>query len=329
MDLTIYVSPTGDDASAGRTPDRPVATIARAHALVLERAPTGDVSVLFEPGIYRQQSVDWSFRPARGHRVTFRPREERGNRRPTFHACAADGSACVTRSFFRLDATGATNVTFDHLRFERYQGVLNFDGSETNERELNSGNQVLRCVFREIGQLWQPDEPPATYAVRLQNSRNNVIAWNEFVSVKNGEGPELIHALYLAHGASHNEIHHNSFRGISGDAIKIRNRSNANHIHDNVATLTGEHALVNDWFERSGGECPSWGTVVESNATAGRGTCDGPLDFYYDYGFGTNGCTGPRGVSRAIVRGNTRRPLPACDRPPTTAPRGSTAPPPP
>lgn len=326
VDLTVYVSPTGDDASSGRTRDQPVQSIARAHAIVVGSAPTGNVTVLFDSGGYRRQSVDWTFRPAPGKRVTFRPRVWDGAHRPTFHACATDGSACVPRSFFRLAARGATNVTFDHLAFERYQTVLNFDGSPTNERELNSGNQVLHCVFHEIGQLWQPTLPPAAYAVRLQNSRDNEVAWNEFDAVRNREGPELIHPLYLAHGASHNEIHHNTFRDSSGDAIKIRDRSNFNRVHDNVATLSGEHALVNDWYERSSGECPSWGTLVESNTTAGLGSCQGALGFYYDYGFGTNGCSGPPGAPRVTERHNTQGPLPTCDRSPTSEPTGPTRP---
>jgi hypothetical protein len=83
-----------------------------------------------------------------------------------------------------------------------------------------------------------------------------------------------MHAVYLAHGSSDNQVTANRFSGVSGDPIRVRDESNRNYVADNVFTTTGSDAFISDWWcdksqntacTKTSGECPSWENQFRDN----------------------------------------------------------------
>src|SRR5690606_8087383 len=67
----------------------------------------------------------------------------------------------------------------------------------------------------------------------------SVIAGNTFTNLESDYRGPLLHAVYLSHNSSYNEIRDNIFEIVSGDAIRVRDNSNFNAIYRNKENRAG------------------------------------------------------------------------------------------
>jgi hypothetical protein len=262
--LVIFIGPNGSDQNSGFTLDTPILTLNRAQEILRDqlRNHHRDVEIRIGAGTYRNQTVRWTFTmPA--HTITFMPLLDDKNR-PVF-----DGSSTKDSTWFRLDhADGQkTNLVFHYIRVEGYSTAIDFRGNRDRIEGFNSSNRIFGSYFFNIGK-------GSTAAVRLVHSKNNEIINSHFVDVLRSGGCGQLHALYLAHMSSGNQILRNRFENSCGDPIRIRDYSNDNIINENNLIRVGINAAYTDWYcdhdEQSNctkktAECPSWDNQFREN----------------------------------------------------------------
>jgi hypothetical protein len=282
----VYLSPTGVDANSGLSVAEPVRTLTRVQEVLRVAAPTTDVEVRIEQGVYVAPPTTWTFLVP-GHTVTFLPIDYE-------HGGGADDIA--GRPVFRGDGTsgfwltaqlpaghpgGAVGLRFYYLQVDRYDlGGLKLDGGVTTAEGIrrpatsgHNGNVIIGMYFTRLGSRWA-GIAHGYGGVDLVNSRDNLILENHFVRLENtGTGEGLIHGVYLAHHSIANTIRGNRFEMISGDPIRTRNDSNDNEAFRNVFQRSGETAQYSDWFcdagcargNRGSRECASHGNAFWEN----------------------------------------------------------------
>jgi len=262
--LVVFMGPNGRDQNSGFTLNTPILTLKRAQHVLRDqlRNRHRDVEIRIGAGTYRNQTVRWTFTmPA--HTITFMPLLDDKNR-PVF-----DGSSTKDATWFRLDhADGRkTNLVFHYIRVENYSTAIDFRGNRDRTEGFNSSNRIFGSYFFNIGK-------GSTAAVRLVHSKNNEIINSHFVDVLRSDGCGQLHALYVAHMSSGNQILRNRFENSCGDPIRIRDYSNDNIINENNLIRVGVNAAYTDWYcdhdERSDctkktPECPSWDNQFREN----------------------------------------------------------------
>lgn len=195
-----------------------------------------------------------------------------GDGRPIFRG-RSEGTWLVVRA----PGAGHIDLAIQRLEITDYQTAISVNGNRSSIAGWVGGLQIVNNRFARIGSP-RPDQSPSTAAIRLVNSRNNLIIGNEFESVRNARSCGGLHAVYMAHMSSHNLIRSNSFVDGCGDVIKVRDQSNDNRIEQNTFERQEGHALLLDSFcdklsrtdcTKAGGECPSWNNVFEGNTIRG------------------------------------------------------------
>ena len=209
------------------------------------------------------------------HTLTFLPAAHRfgkpfSGKRPVF-----DGQRHEGYFFYASISDGQrSNIRLVGLEVRNYVvGGVAFVGEAVHgPKTWNGGNLVSSCRFVDIGnRLGGAKDGYA--GVSLYDTRDSEVSDNEFVALENvAATAELMHGIYLAHGATENLISRNRFDRISGDAIRARNGANFNRVLDNTTTRAGVGAFYDDWYcdatwnrACTRQECPSWGNEVKRN----------------------------------------------------------------
>lgn len=313
--FVVWMAPDGDDGRDGLSQSSAVHTLERVEQILAASQPTTDVEVRIEPGRYRGQSVEWNF-SVPDHSVTF-TRLSPNDDRPVFDGCVSTDQ-CPGGTLFRLRRSdGAeTRIEFNYIRVENYQTAISLDGSRNDLATTNGSNRIYGCYFYRIGNVFNPSLSPSTAAVRLVNSDDNVIANNHFVDIINTTQENRLHAIYVAHMSSRNQILRNRFVNNSGDPVRVRDYSNDNSVNDNTFIQSGQYAGYTEWYcdhdarddcTKVDPECPSWGNEFRRNTLDGNYQCDPLGTFEYFQGDSTTGCSPPSPSARRLrTSDNTR-----------------------
>lgn len=285
--FTLYVAPNGSGSNDGLTPSTPVASLEQAEYRLTQHDPDTDVEIRIAQGTYTVERTMWrTYVP--GHTISFLPIDYTYNNslppggRPVFQSDATGGYWF----WAELPANhpgGDTGLRFYYLEVRGYsRGGLAIVGptAAVNDRRVPvgagmNGNVVFGMRFDTNGSLHNAASTGYGGFVAW-NSSHNSIRNNHFVRLENAAHEyNLIHGIYLAHGASHNLIEDNAFRYITGHPMNVRNDSNSNLVRENVFQRTGYPAggYFSDWScgvecaERYDQplECPSHGNEFRYN----------------------------------------------------------------
>ncbi len=259
----LYLAPDGDDAAAGTSAATALQTLAAAQQRLQAQSPTTAVEIVVAPGTYVGQSVRWTFRNGAPLRIA-----------------AAAGAATMPHfdgrgggTWFSLRGGGnqRTQLQFVGLEVSDYWMAMDL-GSSNAAADGNAGNEIRDMRFTRIGGIHGQGDPAYSYAaIRLQNSRDNTIAGNQFSAIENSkETSGDIHALYLARHSTGNTVEGNSFTDVDGDVVRTRDASDATQVRGNHFVRAGKYAAFSDWFDPDQGECPSQGGGFVDN-TVGAG----------------------------------------------------------
>ncbi|MCC4594182.1 right-handed parallel beta-helix repeat-containing protein [Xanthomonas campestris pv. phormiicola] len=261
----LYLAPDGDDAAAGTSAATALHSLAAAQQRLQAQSPTTEVEIVVAPGTYLGQSVRWTFRNGAPLRIA---------------AAAAAGAATMPLfdgrgggTWFTLRGGGnqRTQLQFVGLEVSNYWMALDL-GSGNAAADGNAGNAIRGMRFTRIGGIHGRGDPAYSYAaIRLQNSRDNVIADNQFSAIDNSkETSGYIHALYLARHSTGNTVEGNSFTDVNGDVVRTRDASDGTMVRGNHFVRAGKYAAFSDWFDPDQHECPSRGGRFVDN-TVGAG----------------------------------------------------------
>ena len=145
---------------------------------------------------------------------------------------------------------------------------------------------------------------------------HNQIINNHFVDIINATSLNLLHAIYVAHLSSYNQILRNRFYNNTGDPVRVRDFSNYNQIIDNTFIKVGQYAGYTEWYcdhdarsdcTKSAPECPSWHNEFRDNELDGTWNCNVLKTFEYFQDDSTTGCAPPTPTSpRLQTSGNSR-----------------------
>lgn len=266
----VYLSPGGDEQANGLTAANAAATLQQAMQIA-QALPSdeGAVRILVSPGTYRGQALKLSGKNLTQKITIVGTSEDRENY-PRF---IGDGGA---NTWLTLSSSEGrpTGLTIRRLHVSGYLTAISLNGNRNKKSAYNWGTRIEDNVFSAIGSIATKGGSPSTAAIRLVNSRDNVIKGNQFLAIKNKKKCHLIHSVYLAHFSSGNRIEGNEFRDLCGSAVRLRDRSNGNIIAGNVFTDLHKAPAIDEWFCDKGarddctkpaGECPSTGNVEKEN----------------------------------------------------------------
>lgn len=329
--LTIYLSPTGSDINSGLSQATSIKTLERAEQVINDLDPDSDVEIRVKQGLYTGGQTTWNtFIP--DHTISFMPID---------YVYGMNSTQFAGRPIFRGDGSGdwwiyaqlpqghpggTTGLRFYYLQVDNYQNGLMLHGRYTTDANGlrvpstlgANGNTVYGMNFLKLGSKYGGRIPFGVAGVDLVNSSGNLIQANHFRQLENGPRVDWshLHAVYLAHGSSHNSIINNELKTISGSGINIRNGSSFNDVTGNTFDHVGLHAALSDWF--CDGQCVSDGNPQEcaSHSTEFYGNTLGvgydglpvpsveltpPGNSY----FGPLACEGPYNGVRVTEWGNT------------------------
>ncbi len=273
----VRMDPAGSDANDGLTADTPVVTLQRVQQILKSTLADNprDAEVRIGPGTYRGQSIRWTFTMPE-HTITFMPRS--GDKvRPVFDGVENRGT------WFRLDHSlgQQTGLNFHYIHVKRYATAISLNGNRTAVETCNRGNSIYGCMFSDVGE-------GSTAAVRLVNSKDNSIVNNHFVNITRSSRYGLLHAIYIAHHSSGNQILRNRFQDCCGDPVRVRDASNNNIVNENTFIRAGIAAAYSQWYcdhrrndddnprndcSKPTPECPSWNNQFRNNRLLK--TCNG------------------------------------------------------
>lgn len=267
----IYMSTYGNDINNGLDSNHAVITLNKVQEILFDSLPDRDIEIHIRPGNYYNQIVSWTF--TNGKKITFTAKDFTKDR-PIF-----DGQGNET--WFKLNTANGSNsnLNFRYIKVQNYKTGISFNGNRDNPSNgWNGNNHLYGMYFYNIGNKFTINKKPSTAAVRMVNSQNNSVINCHFVNIENiDSGLAGLHALYIAHYSSHNEIYRNRYENICGVPIKVRDESNYNKIEDNNFIRTGDIAFYQCWYcdpathlppdtcTKVGGECPSYGNEFRDN----------------------------------------------------------------
>lgn len=280
--FTLYVAADGDDAASGVGEDEAVASLARAHEILLERfGPDAalldrDVLVRVRSGTYVGQHTTWTFsHPEHVVRIAGYAGST-GATRPLFIGCAAP-SCPAKQPWFGLQASRGepTNVQLVNLAVSKYFRALVLQGGADTETQWNGYNVIHLVRFHNIGTRYRSDVTPEVWSpgiVVLRNSRHNLVWGNEFVASSNrmAHTNPYFHSVYASNGASDNVFRFNLIVDTSGD-FHIRDRSDRNVFAQNRIVESFYSAVVTEWL--APGESESCETEISANVWRGDWYC--------------------------------------------------------
>ncbi|AKK69028.1 DUF1565 domain-containing protein [Xanthomonas translucens] len=291
----LYLAPDGNDAAAGTSAASALKTLSAAHQRLLAQPPPATVEIVVAPGTYLRQSVRWTFRNGAPLRIV----AAAGARTmPHF-----DGRGGGTWFTLRGGGNQRTQLQVVGLEVSDYWMAMDLGGSNA-AADGNAANTIRGMRFTRIGGLHGQGDPAYSYAaIRLQNSRDNVIAGNQFSAIENSKDTSgYLHALYLARHSTGNTVEGNSFTDVNGDVVRTRDASDDTIVRGNRFVRAGKYAAFSDWFDPEQGECPSQGGRFVDN-TVGAG--------YYGAipataTTGADDACGALGTPRIVERGTVR-----------------------
>jgi hypothetical protein len=274
----IYLDPNGYDTQDGSEPGKAVATLAKAVKLALQRSSsqgTGEnMTVRVAPGFYFNQTLMLNERQMRGA-LTIDGASPSAGLYPVFFG---DGTSTWLR--YEGSSGRATRLTITRVNVTNYATVISLNGRRDDPKAFNHGTTITGNLFTRIGTDSQDPKNMSTAALRLVNSRDNVIQNNIFKTIRsvplNACG--LLHPIYVAHNSSGNRIIGNTFEDFCGAAIKLRDQSDRNLISHNRFYTQDVVNGVEEWFcdldknvecTKNTGECPSVDNVVQTNVFLG------------------------------------------------------------
>jgi Right handed beta helix region len=264
----IHVSKEGNAKAGGTSETDAVNTLGAALTIYQEQCKGRPTLITVGPGVYSNEKVS----PKKlDCPLTIEPAQR--DKRPQFVGKGKD-------VWFALLVPGAkkVDVSITGMEVSDYQTAIAIGGDRSVPDSWIGGVHIAGNHFLRIGSL-QPGVPPSTAAIRLVNSRQNVIENNHFETIRNLEVCGGLHAIYMAHMSSGNVIKNNRFVDGCGETIKVRDASNDNKVVDNTFERQEGSSLLFDGFcdkqvnkdcTKPEGECPSWDNVFESNTIVGK-----------------------------------------------------------
>jgi hypothetical protein len=338
--VTIYLAPLnkgGKDSNTGLTSSSPLLTLAHAQTVLQRLNPTGNVTIRIKQGTYLANAITWWFYVP-GKTISFMPINYTGGGRPPGGDPAfvdpTSGGTHIGQTWFTavlpaapspLHDGGTTGLHFYYLAVEDYTQGISFNGLGGHpghnstfyiqETSGLNGNEVSGMTFYDIGDLYAPVAPTsAGYGVILTtNSSDNNIYNDTFDNFNNSGDHDELHALYMTHFSSYNNVYSNLFEFSDGEAVKVRDRSNYNDVYDNTFNGTGGVSAYLDDFcdqgcvqENAGKyrECASYGNRFAYNTIETNAFWD-LIPPGNDYAGGPP-CTIPKGQVRLHTAGNKR-----------------------
>lgn len=265
--LEIFVAPTGDDSASGSSVSKPMKTLGGALSLYDAECASRATRIRLAAGSYGDERITIKRLPC-----PLSIEGGGGSDRPTF-----DGQGRGTWLQVALPGAHHVDLVIQGLAIRNYVTAISLNGNRDNADAWFGGVRIIGNSFTRIG-AFDEKEKPSTAAIRLVNSRMNLIEGNQFTTIRNVKQCGGLHAIYIAHMSSENRVVGNNFVDGCGDTIKVRDASSRNVVERNSFSRQEGYSLMLDSYcdSRSGvrctkdaGECPSFDNSFRNNTLVG------------------------------------------------------------
>ena len=331
--FTVYLAPSdqgGDDANGGLSTGDPINSISRAQEVLRENDPDTDVEIRIQQGTYVAEPFhEWRYYIP-GHTISFMPIDYVPGEGmppgglPVFRNDQCGSHYC--KGYWMMPSLpsdtndpmydgGTSGLEFYYLQLERYSagGISIYGDSERDVEDESydpplrvagskglNGNKFFGMKFRQLGNTHSGGgaEQFGYGGIVLTNSSDNEITNNHFVNIENdGSYAGAIHGVYVTHHSEHTRITENKFSWISGDPVKVRNRSNFTTVEQNTFTRTGRLAYYKGEF--CDPACAEANDLAQQCASYHNRFFDNTVNSGYDGGRISDWALSPEGLTNA------------------------------
>ena len=269
--VTLYLSPHGDDHNNGQAQGSAFLNLQQAlnRAYEIGSAREGKtIRIYIASGTYEGQIVKLRTPPKN---TKFEIVAAPGSKsKPVFDGGGQGGTWFILQAKTQRGST----FLFDGIDVRNYLTAISFNGFREHPETFLGNNTIQNMTFENIGQISSPTHETSSAAIRFVNSRNNVIKHNKFIVVRNNKCNGM-HALYIAHHSSNNQIIENEFNHACGSPVRLRDSSNDNLAVGNIFRDIQSKAIFDEWYcnrsiskrtcTKKTPECPSWNNRYERN----------------------------------------------------------------
>lgn len=272
---TLYLAPHGNDNNGGQSPSSAFLNLQHAlnRAYEIGGAESGKtIRIYIAPGKYEGQIIKMRT-PPRNTKFEIVAAPDSTDK-PIFDGVGKGGTWFILQAKTQRGST----FLFDGLEIRNYLTAISFNGFREQPETYLGNNTIQNMIFENIGQISAPKHETSSAAIRFVNSRNNVIKRNKFIVVRNNKCNGM-HALYIAHHSSNNQIIENEFNHACGSPIRLRDSSNDNLAIGNIFKDIQSKAVFDEWYcnrsiskrtcTKKTPECPSWNNRFEKNEVEG------------------------------------------------------------
>ena len=268
----IYLSPMGNDLNDGSQLSKAVATLQQAVKLASTRFDNKNkvVNIIVQAGNYYGQTVLID-KNSLNIKLIIAGQPNSENILPSF---IGDGSE-LTWLTLKSSSGMLTGLEIRNISIRSYFTAISLEGNRRNSLASNSGTIIKNNIFENIGAVATTSKSGvSTAAIRFVNSKNNLIEFNTFKTIRNLKECYHLHALYFAHYSSGNMVRNNTFTDTCGSVIRLRDRSNENIIENNRFIKLDNVPAIQEWYcdrvlrndcTNTQGECPSTRNMQRNN----------------------------------------------------------------
>lgn len=259
MVYSVYVSPSGNDNNPG-TNSLPFKTLAAANKHLLDEKPQDNVAVILKSGVHTTAStVRWTYYNKKYFTTIIG--ESRTN-------SILDGNRLAKCLVIAIPNGQNTAIRIKNFTIRNCANAITVEGDTTNSTRWIGAVAITEMNFTNIGGKYA--DSTGYGAIRILNGSRCSVTFCDFKNIINTVRPELLHAIYLAHGSRNCTISDNVINTCTGDVFRVRDGSNYNSFSDNVIINSRMHSLFGDWFDQ-GDEKASFGNIVKNNTYSNSG----------------------------------------------------------
>ena len=258
-DITIYVSPNGNDNNNGLSSNYAVKTLDRVQKILKSSTNIKNVYVKIEPGTYYNEHTIWNY--YNGHNIRFM---STSTTKPVYKG----NNSTLPWFSISLNNTSLVDlkISFYNIKVESYFSGISIIGGPGKIKNVTIENML----FNSIGSKGINTSYTSRECINIKNASNISIINNTFTNLLNNPNETANHAMSAIrlYNTSNSLIKGNHMTNIDGDGIILENASNNNVINTNTFVLTGYLSFITENYYSYYKVCTN-NTISNNNFVSG------------------------------------------------------------
>ena len=258
-DITIYVSPKGNDNNNGLSSKYAVKTLDRVQKILKSSNNIKNVYVKIEPGTYYNEHTIWNY--YNGYNIRFM---SSGTTKPVYKG----NNSTLPWFSISLNNTSLVDlkISFYNIKVDSYFTGISIIGGTGKVKNIT----IDSMLFSNIGSKGMNTSYVSRECIKIKNASNVSIINNTFTNLLNNENEKVSHSMSAIrlYNTSSSLIKENNIYNVDGDGIILENASSNNLINSNTFTLTGYLSFITEYYYSNYKKCTN-NNVTNNNFISG------------------------------------------------------------